>query len=379
LIYTPPVRALPTALERALRDPDTRLKLLVVRLGALGDVLRTLPAVRLIRRALPRAEIRWAVDDRWWVVLEGHRDLTATVVVPRRDWEHSWRHPAGWPALVRSVAGLRRRLRDPRPDVVLDFHGNLRSGVVGRLAAAPVRLGYGGHQAKEGNRWLTTHRVPAGPRRTPRIERNLDLVRALGLPDGPLPAADLPLARAGAAAAGRIVAAPGGPGPDYAVINPGASAAQAYKKPPAALLAAAAGVIAGERITPLVVWGPGEAEDARDVVARSDGVATLAPPTDLATLAALIERARLFVGGDSGPLHLACALGRPVVAVYGATDPVVNGPWGVPSRSVSPPGRAYTGIKRVDRRGGGFAGLAEDEVRRATGDLLHELGRSDRP
>jgi 3-deoxy-D-manno-octulosonic-acid transferase/heptosyltransferase-1 len=346
---------------------------LVVRLGALGDILRTIPSVRLICRALPRSAVWWVVDDRWRVALEGLADLAGTIAVPRRQWERHVRSPAGWPALLRSVRELRARLRESAPDLLLDFHGNLRSGIIGRLSGAPVRLGYAGHHAKEGNRWFTTHRVPAGSRRTPRIERNLDLVRAVGAPDGPLPLGDLPLARAGADEANRIVAETCGTSRAFAVINPGASLAQAYKKPPAALLSTAAVRLARRAVTPLVVWGPGEEPDARQVVKTAGSGSVLAPPTDLPALAALLERARLFVGGDSGPLHLACAVGCPVLGLYGATDPVVNGPWGVPSRSVFPGSRVYTGIKRIDRKGGGFAGISEEQVGRAVDELLDEL------
>jgi ADP-heptose:LPS heptosyltransferase len=356
-----------------LRDREARPTVLVLRLGALGDVLRTLPPVRLIRRALPRAAVWWVVDERWRAVLADHPDLTGTVVVPRRDWQRQVRSPAGWPALLRSVRELRGRLRGLAPDLALDFHGNLRSGVVGWLSGAPVRLGYAGHQAKEGNRLLTTHRVPSGSHRAPRIERNLDLVRALGLPDGPLPLGDLPLARAGRAAADRIVEGTRGAAAAFAVINPGASAAQAYKKPPASLLSAAAVRLTRRGVTPLVVWGPGEESDARQVVERAGDAAVLAPPTDLPTLAALLERARLFVGGDSGPLHLACVLGCPVLGLYGATDPEVNGPWGVRFRSVFSRDRVYTGIKRTDRKGSGFTGITEAQVGRAADDLLDDL------
>jgi ADP-heptose:LPS heptosyltransferase len=315
------------------------------------------------------------VDDRWLPALENHPDLAGTVAVPRRAWQRGGSSPLGWPAKLRDVRDLRRRLRALRADLVLDFHGNLRSGMVGRLSGAPVRLGYSGHQAKEGNQRFTTHRVEAGPRRQPRIERNLDLVRALGLPDSPLLLGDLPLARAGAASARDILHATC-PGGAAAVINPGASAAQAYKKPPAELLAAAAVRLAERGLTPLVVWGPSEEPDARQVVARAGGAAVLAPPTDLPTLAALIEGARLFVGGDSGPMHMACLLGCPVLALYGGTDPEVNGPWGVSSCSVFPPDRVYTGIKRVDREAGGFEGISVDQIRRAADDLLDRV-RSD--
>ncbi len=366
------MRSLPTALEHALRHDGEKLNLLMVRLGAMGDILRTVPPVRLLRRALPRATIRWVVDDRWRIVLDGLSDLDEIMVLPRRDWDRRARSPFGWPGLLREVGTLRARLRESRTDIVLDFHGNLRSGLIGWLSGAPVRLGYGGHQQKEGNRWFSTHHVAAGARRTPRMERNLDLIRALGLPDCPLPLGDLPLARAGAAGAARMIRELCGPSGSVAVISPGASAAQAHKKPPAAPLAAAARRLASRGVTPLIVWGPGEEPDARRVVELAPDESVLAPPTDLRALAALLARARLFVGGDSGPLHLACASGCPVIGLYGSTDPVVNGPWGVPSRSVSPASRVYTGIKRHDRRAGGFTGLDPEQVESAVDELLGE-------
>ena len=366
------MRSLPPALEQALQNHGEKLNLLMVRLGALGDILRTLPPVRLVRRALPRATIRWVVDDRWRVALDGLADLDEIVVLPRREWDRRARSPFGWPGLLREVGAFRARLRESHTDVVLDFHGNLRSGWVGWLSGAPVRLGYGGHQQKEGNRWFSTHRVVAGARRTPRMERNLDLIRALRLPDRPLPVGQLPLARAGTAEADRILQAVCGSSGSVAVISPGVSAAQAHKKPPPALLAAASRRLASSGVTPLIVWGPGEESDARGVVELAPHESALAPPTDLGVLAALLARARLFVGGDSGPLHLACAVGCPVIGLYGSTDPVVNGPWGVPSRSVSPPTRVYTGIKRHDRKAGGFAGLDPEQVESAVDELLSE-------
>jgi ADP-heptose:LPS heptosyltransferase len=118
-----------------------------------------------------------------------------------------------------------------------------------------------------------------------------------------------------------------------------------------------------------VVWGPGEEADAAAVVRAAEGSAVLAPATDLAVLAALLSGARLFVGGDSGPLHLACAAGSPVLAIYGPTDPEVNRPWGVPYRVVHPAGASYRGVKRHDR-GIGFANVRSDDVERGVDALL---------
>ncbi|MCP3982582.1 MAG: glycosyltransferase family 9 protein [bacterium] len=368
------MRPLPAELRRALADEGQGLTLLVIRLGAMGDILRTVPPARLLRRALPRARILWVLEDKWRAVLEGHPDLNGILEAPRRVWDRTSRSPLLWPELVRSVVGLRRELRRHSPTLALDFHGNLRSGLVCRLSGAPVRLGYDGHQQKEGNRRLTTHRVPAGDRRTPRMERNLDLVRALGIPVAPLPSGALPLVERGRDAAAEIAGeiAPGG----YAIVSPGASASQAYKKPPPELLAAACRVTEQRGFTPLVVYGPGELDDARRAVEASGGNATLAPPTDLATLAALLAGARLFIGGDSGPLHLACATGCPVLGIYGPTDPEVNRPWGVPHRAVCAPDREYTGIKRLDRPGG-FVGLDANHVTHTTAELLDRPPRDE--
>lgn len=369
-VRLPSVLDLPPFVAQALERRGNGLALLVVRLGALGDILRTLPPVRLLRRALPEARLYWVAEQRFAAVLEGHADLDGLIELPRRDWEPWFRNPARWPRLVRSVAAFRRSLRALEPGLALDFHGNLKSGVVSRMSGAPVRLGYSGHQQKEGNWLFSTHRVGSGERRTPRMERNLDLLRALNVPVGELPDGGLVLQNAGRPAADRLLAGLPRPARPYAVISPGASARQAYKKPPPALLAAAAHRLAAGGVTALVVHGPGEEEDARAVVARAGGDAVLAPPTDLAALAALLERARLFVGGDSGPLHLACALGCPVVGIYGPTDPRVNRPWAVPYRVVHPPDRRYTGIKKTDRASGGFDGLEPARVGTAVGELL---------
>jgi ADP-heptose:LPS heptosyltransferase len=251
----------------------------------------------------------------------------------------------------------------------MDFHGDLRSGILGRMSGAPVRVGYEGHQQKEGNRLFTTHRVSAGDRRTPRLERNLDLVRALGLPVRPVPDAGLEIPAIDRRAAAEIAATLAGPRRDYAVLGPGASRRQAYKKPPASLFAAAARAVAELGMAPIVAAGPGEDDDAARVVEASGGIARRAPATSLPTLAALLGGAKLFVGGDSGPLHLACGMGCPVVGLYGPTDPLVNTPWNVPHAALAPPGRTYTGIKSKDRAGGGFEGLAAESVAQAVADL----------
>jgi len=360
---------LPATVARSLGVRGRGATVLVVRLGALGDVVRTVPAVRLLARHWPEARFLWAVDTAWRTVLDGHPDLAGLVEIPRRAWGRALRQPAAWPGLARSIAERCRALADLAPALVVDFHGDLRSGLIGRLSRAPLRVGFEGHQQREGNRLFSTYRVPSVDRRTPRMERNLSLVRALGIACEPLPPADLPLAGRGRdEAAAALGALAPGRAEAYAVVAPGASRRQAYKKPPPEVLAAACEAIGRADATALVVWGPGEEADARRVVGLAPRATCLAPPTSLPALAALLERARLFVGGDSGPLHLACAVGCPVVGIYGPTDPRVNQPWAVPHRVVYPRDRVYSGRRSVDRPAG-FAGLETADVVRAVADL----------
>ncbi len=376
LDYNRPVGILPATLLRQL-ETASGPRLLVIRLSAFGDILRTLPAVRLLKSRFPSIEIHWVVEDGWSGLLADHPDLSSQIVLPRRQWRGWIRRPWMWPRLLAGIANFRRSLQAVDADVLLDFHGNLRSGLAAGLAGTPVRLGYDGHQQKEGNRRFTTHRVPAGSRRTPRLERNLDLVRALGVTGEPVVGCDLPLVGKGRDSAADIRRRFVGDRP-YAILSPGASARQASKKPPPDLLVAAGRALAEAQILPLVVWGPGEEPDAGAVVERATGDAVLAPATDLAELAALLQDARIFVGGDSGPLHLACAVGCPVVGIYGPTDPQVNQPWGVPFRTVFPRGREYTGIKNRDRRRG-FEGLETEQVVEAVSGLLGATEPRHRP
>jgi len=185
--YTDAVRRLPPFILERLADGGRDLSVLVLRFGALGDIFRTLPAVRLVRSALPHARVTWAVDRRWRIALEGHPDLDEILDLPRFRRDEPPTGPVAW------VGFWRSELRRVRANLVLDFHGNLRSGVAGRLSSAPVRIGHDGHQQKEGNRFFTTHRVEAGPRRVSRVQRNLALLKALGIPCEPLPDAGLVL------------------------------------------------------------------------------------------------------------------------------------------------------------------------------------------
>jgi ADP-heptose:LPS heptosyltransferase len=363
--------ALPAPLRASIEARGSGLVILVLRLGAMGDIVRTLPAVRLIKSGLPEARIHWVAWEPWADLLRDHPDLDGVVGIRRSELRAFARSPLTLPALVRATGTIASKIRTLGAGLVLDFHGDFRTGGLGLISGAPVRLGYRGHQQKEGNRLFTNLHVPSGDRRTPRLHRNLDLVAALGLPVSPVPDAGIAISAADESEAAAVVSSLTSPGEAYAVLNPGASRRQAYKKPPAPLFAAAALTLASRNIRPIVVYGPGEEADAERVLAGANGAAQRAPATTLKSLAALIRGARLFVGGDSGPLHLACGVSCPVLGLYGPTDPVVNAPWNVPFVALVRPQSTHTGIKSKDRVVEGFEGLSGDAVSDAVVELLN--------
>jgi lipopolysaccharide heptosyltransferase I len=290
--------------------PDARI--LIVRLSAIGDVLHGLPVLCALRDALPKAYLAWVVEGRTAELLRGHRALDELVGVPR-----------GWLKQPRTVLSLRRRLRAARFDVAIDMQGLTKSAVAAWLSGAKRRIGFAGRDGRELSRLLNNERVL--PTRTHVVERNLELLAPLGITNPPArfgledEPADAQFALEAVAAA-RLSR--------FAVINPGAG--WPSKVWPAARYGAVARWL-GQRhgLPSLVVWaGEVEKQWAQTIVGESAGAAMLAPPTTLRELAALVRLADLFVGSDTGPLHLAAAVGTPCVGLFGPVPAERNGPYG---------------------------------------------------
>jgi ADP-heptose:LPS heptosyltransferase len=235
-------------------------------------------------------------------------------------------------ALLASVRALRRR----RFQLVVDFHSIAKSALLAWASGAPIRVGYAAPFAREGAAWLATGRARLRTRRLSRFARNLALVEFLGVPAVPRPA---PL-RADGEARRRLGEALG-PGPAPVLLHPGTSAHTPHKRWTRDGWAAVARGLAADGGRVLVGHGPAPEEraEAEAIVAASAGAAQLAPATaGLGELAALLEHARLFLGSDSGPLHVASLVGTPVVQLLGPTDPVENAPHpDTPSRAVRVP------------------------------------------
>ncbi|HYV17653.1 MAG TPA: glycosyltransferase family 9 protein [Verrucomicrobiae bacterium] len=295
-----------------------------MRLGAVGDVIRALPAVHRLRMAFPRARFAWIVEDLSAPLLQGHPDLDDVVVLSRRELREAGRHPA---RLLTLAKALRRRLAAERYDVAIDLQASLKSAVVAFLTGAQRRVSFGPTHAREGSFLFAGEWARPSSPYLNRVDRNLEMAALLGAPDGPVTAA-FREQEDEAEEAGRILAGLGSTRGAPIVLCPGASRRQDYKRWPAAAWSRLAILLADAGRTPVVVWGPGEEDLAAGIERQSDGRARRAPPTSLPVLAALLRRSALFVGADTGPMHLAWAVGCPVVALFGPTDPRLNAPVG---------------------------------------------------
>lgn len=311
-------------MTRARRPPG---KVLIVRLSALGDVVHVLPALDALRRGLPGAHLAWLVEEKAASLLAGHPQLDRVHVLPRGRAVAALLRERRPFAAARALSGFFGALRRERFDVALDFQGNLRSSLAALFSGARTRVGFARGFCKEGAHLFTNVHVTPPGRRVHKVEKNLALVRALGV-DTARARARLAIPEA---ARGRAAAFFGGLGRGAFVgLHPGVSKFGAFKQWPPARYAAVARALAerGEARA-VVTWGPGERDLAERVVALAPGAAALAPETaSILELAAIYERCAAVLGCDTGPVHLAAALGVPVIGLYGPKDPRVYAPWG---------------------------------------------------
>jgi heptosyltransferase I len=297
------------------RQPATRQgpRILIVRLSAIGDVIHTLPMLCALRAGFPQAMLSWVVDSRAAGLLEGHEALDELIVVPRgflKSPAQLWR--------------LTRRLRSLELDVAIDGQGLSKSALVAWLSGARRRIGFGRPWGREMSSWLNRELIY--PTATHVIERNLQLLLPLGIQRTDV-RFNVPENDGDRGAAAALVRQAGIEG-RLGIINVGAG--WPSKLWPVERYAAVARYL-GEawRLPTLVVWsGENELAMADEIVAGAAGHARLAPPTTLRELASLARRAQLFIGSDTGPLHLAVAVGTPCVGLYGPWPATTNGPYG---------------------------------------------------
>ncbi len=353
--------------------PETRIeRLLIVRLSAMGDVIHTLPAVHALRQALPTAFIGWLIEERWAELLcapGSPRRGARSALRPLVDQVHTvnlkeWRRSPLSIATLQRIATVWNDVRDARYDAAVDLQGAIRSAVLARWSGARVVYGAAEPREAPASLWYTGKVVARGRHV---VEQNFSVAEALiGRSKTPPPyiADDFPRdPQAEARITQQLAEYDIG---DFAILNPGAG--WGAKRWPTERYGAVARNLANREVRSILNYGPGEEELVRAAEAASGGTACAMSCT-ITELIALTRRARLFVGGDTGPLHLAAALGVPVVAIYGPTDPARNGPYGTRSIVLRSPESVTSHARRAGADEGLLA-IGSDAVVRAASELL---------
>lgn len=300
-------------------------RILLVRLGALGDIVHLLPALDALRRARPSARITWVCEDRFAGLLRGHPQLDRLIESPRRAWRRE-----GFGAWRRFL----EQLRAEPYDLALEWQGLMKGAWIVRASGAKERVGYAPPLSKEASHRLMTRTVavPPDPASEHHTEKALVMLRALGLAAGP-GAARLPrgleAAREAEAALGPSAGCP------RVLLWPSSSPGTRYRRWDPARYVAVARALTADGAEVLVT----EAKDDEGLSRRlaAEAGVRLLPFVSLPALIELLARVDVLVGGDSGPAHLACTLGTPTVMIFGAKDPARYAPRGGPLAPVYHP------------------------------------------
>ena len=352
-------------------------RLLIVRLSAMGDVIHTLPAAQALRNAFPQAEIGWLIEERWAELLcapgtarRGPRSAQRPLV----DWVHTvqltgWRKSLLTIPTLQQIAKVWNDVRSVRYGVAVDLQGALRSAMLARLSGA--RCVYGAAEPRESpaSLWYTRKVVALGAHV---VEQNLSVASAVAGKTTDAPHVEFPRDwEAERRVEQRLAEADVR---DFAILNPGAG--WGAKRWPAERYGRVARALGGDGILSILNYGPGEDHLAREAESASEGAAR-AFQCSITELIALTRRAKLFVGGDTGPLHLAAALQIPVVAIFGPTDPGRNGPYGTKSVVLRNPASVTTHARR-SRPDEGLLEIGIDRVVEAARQLLARSGGAGR-
>ena len=306
-------------------------RLLIVRLSAMGDIIHTMPAAAALRQAFPYATLGWLVEERWAELLctvryprsgprSPQRPLADRVhTVNTAEWRrapfsfHHWQH----------IAATWSELRGIHYDAAIDFQGAVRSALLARWSGAPIVVGSAQPRENAASMFYT-RQVLVNEDNTHVVQQALALAEEIISTPSPEAPVEFPV---DPDAENKVATLTAGV-PNFAILNPGAGWG-AKRWPPERYGEVATG-LANNGLSSLVNYGPGEQALAEAVEAASAGAAQKIS-CSVSELVALTRRARLFIGGDTGPMHMAAALKIPVVAIFGPTNPKRNGPFGTRS------------------------------------------------
>ena len=344
-------------------------RLLIVRLSAMGDVIHALPAAQALREAFPRALLGWLIEERWVELLcapgaprRGPRSPQRPLV----DWVHTvnlkeWRKSLLTIQTAQQIARVWNDVRSVHYEVAVDLQGAVRSAVLARWSGA--RVVYGAAEPREGPASIGYARqtVAQGAHV---VEHALSVAEAVAGTSLTAPRVELPHDPATERRMDQRLSEAGVG--DFAILNPGAG--WGAKRWPAERYGCVAKALAHDGVRAIVNYGPGEENLACETEAASEGAARPIA-CSLTELIALMRRAKLFVGGDTGPMHLAAVLCVPVVAIFGPTDPARNGPYGARSIVLRSPASPTT-HKRRSKPDGGLLEISAEAVMIAARSLL---------
>jgi heptosyltransferase I len=310
-------------------------RILIVRMSALGDIVHALPVLAALRDARPDAEIDWIADRKYAGVLDLVDGLNRRII--------------GRPRLLRAL----RELRGRRYDVAVDLQGLLKSAAIARLCGARRVLGFETRALRErGAAWFYSETIPVAER-AHIIEKNLSVLPLLGVQSSSV---RFPFIIPPSPVAAQLEAEVASNETGFALINPGAAWPN-KRWSPERYGEVARRMRERHGLRSYVLWGEGESALADLVVSHSANAATRAPKTTLGDLLAVSSRARLMISGDTGPIHLAAAVGTPLVGLYGPTWPERNGPWHPDDMVVSRAAQCACHHKRECQRGGMSDGI----------------------
>jgi lipopolysaccharide heptosyltransferase I len=288
--------------------PENFAKILVVKPSSLGDIVHSLPFLHSLKACFPDAGVHWVVAHGFEEIFESH-PLVKRLWIIKKD---EWKKLSSAKGTLMELKGLSRGLRDEKYDLVVDLQGLLRSGIITAATKAPIRIGF--REAREGSRMFYTHKVPGG-RDLHAVDRYLKIAKYLCCDTSEVRFPFPPL--------NGVTFSKPLPG-KYAVFVPGAR--WHTKKWPPEKFGRLAGLLP---LRVVVVGGKSDIDLGNEVVRLSRGKAvSLAGSTNLKQLIKILKEAEFVVSNDSGPMHIAAALGRPVYALFGPTDASRTGPYG---------------------------------------------------
>ena len=346
----------------SVRTPQ---RILIVRLSAMGDIIHTLPAATALRNAFPEATIGWIIEQRW-------AELLCTISTPRSGsrsaqrpladrihvansarWRSSFFSNLTWEQIASGLSDL----RSVHYEISVDFQGAIRSAIMARWSGAPTIYGFAQPRENVASMFYTRPVIAHG---THIIEQNLSLASAVVGESLALPRVTYPFdPQTEAGMEQRLQHRGIG---KFVILNPGAG--WGAKRWPAERFGSVARQMAQHGFHSLINFGPGEEVLVKEVESASGGAAEPLS-CSVTELIAITRHASLFIGGDTGPLHLAASLGIPVVGIYGPTNPARNGPYGTRSIVLRSPESVTSHSRRAQPEEGLLTITADDVVRAA--------------